>query len=361
MTPQAIIEIFKPIKIGGSLGNLSGNKDYQGGLQSFAKAGGSTLRVMGTFNSSFGTDVNKIANTIYDLTLPNIPQRMNVMIVLDNPHPWLSDYSTAELSKVKPQKMLEYCNRMPLKEHRREEYSLLMKHLIELLDLKKIKARISIELWNEINASRYFWGSPEEAIEELAFRYMMLKGYGIPLYDSGFTSSMLRAGHSTFTPYVNEDLIFNDPVVRFSGHYYRTDGSGTFDFNNNSFPSRKFHDIKITEANLFGALTAKRKAEYEGVGFLKCWLDYLTWLYQKDLNVSEVFIHPLISRSTDPHSSLALWTKTSLGYTYSKAKDMFYDLLQVITPGGYIPTLSGIRGVKESIIIENNSYKIIPN
>lgn len=357
---------MKQIKISASLGDLNVNHSHLGVLQSFLKNGGTSFRVMNPFAKHFDTDIKKICDAVQFLIFKYDNKQSNVLLCLnDLPYSWLSDYSDAEKLKAYPQTSLEYCNRLPLKLARVQEFTQIILDIVYELESRNILQFVSFELGNEVEAPRYFAGSPQQAEHDIFVRQQALSSSGRPLYISGFTCGTMSVGHSYWTNYINTSEAFDLPNTGFSSHFYETRRKGVFDFQNNVYPSRVFQANITSEFNLFTGLNPERKLIFNSSEYLKTWIRYLTWAADK--NISEIFIHPLMTSSSnkDP-KSMAIWTqaydkeKGGSYWIFEPAGKMLYDLMRVISTG-YEPIPFGIRGAKESITIINDKVLIENN
>jgi len=356
---------MKKIQFGASMSKPT--DQHKAAYQSFINNGGSSFRIRDIFRKGWSGNIKLTCDIIEMLTLPTNKKRAKVMICLnDLPHEWLSDYTTVEKAAVIKVDLLNNFNRFPMKPHRRIYYPGRVHEIINECKSRNLLQYLTFELGNEPDALRYFWGTPLEAIRDISIKYFSVRDEGCPVYSAGFTSSLMRLGKPEWDEYISEDQFYT--AVSFSAHYYRQDSKGTFNFVKNKFPTRNFSDIKITEWGLFTKFNASgtREAVFNSHAYMIAWVNYLTWIYNLNLPVSEIFVHPWAEfHANNTAENMAYWIKNSGNWSTQDATYMLYDLMEIVQ-NGYAVTPTGIRGFPlapgmyyKEIIVTGETYSIL--
>lgn len=290
---------------GFSLGYPIGLKEYLPAISHVIGKGITSFRIIEPWCKGFDTDHQKFSDLLKWLV--SLGAEHFLIGIHGLPHSWLSRYDLSVLDD-KQRQAATWFNRFPLKEYEEGEYSNLINDFIIALDMADVLNKCSFEIGHEPNASKYFWGTHQQWVEIVEAASIAIKPENA--YCCNFSSGLIRNGKDPWRDWIQNGLYANWYYLSHS--FYWTDGGGTFDPLNNTYPTRQFSDIIVSEYNMFTKIAAgsAREAQFNSPLYVTRLFELLKFL--KDKPVSTVYLHCLVDDSRDKVGRLGMWQKQTV-------------------------------------------------
>ena len=346
-------------KVGFSLGYLSGLKNARGVLDYVVNKGITNCRVYQPFVKGFDDDTDKIADRI-EWLIKQVGFTEVLVSLSGCPHSWLQHHDLSGLTKTQF-RASRYANRFAPYDY--DIYEALITDLMTALISRGIYDKIIWEIGNEPNASRYFWGSLQEWDELADYVAGTLWPQPNPHWLCGFSSSLMRdatyKARMSWKDWIEMSSLYTHAGAGFSHSFYWQDSGGLFDVNDNSYPTRQFSDIIVSEYNVATSLPIGSVNEkmFNSPAYVTALFKFLKFMKGKPC--SRIYLHTLVDYNRDSQGTMCLWKSKKHGYAPKEASKQFMKAWAVMDRG-YEVQNDRIAGINQSIVFdENGNWEII--
>lgn len=297
-------------QIGYSLGYPIGLKEQLPAISHVIGKGITSFRIIEPFCKGFDTNHQKFAELLKWFV--SLGAEHFLIGIHGLPFSWLSRYDLSVLDD-KQRQAATWFNRFAPTNY--DEYRQVVTDFIQAIDAAGVLDKCDFECGHEPNASKYYWGTQVEFSNMLAQSIIepIIDRTARTVYVANFSSGLMREGNSSWLAWIDEYLLYDPPLsMGFSSSLYWTDGGGTFDPLNNTYPTRQFSDIIVSEYNMFTKIAAgsAREAQFNSPLYVTRLFELLKFL--KDKPVSRIYLHTLVDDSRDKVGRLGMWQKKTV-------------------------------------------------